>query len=92
MSVPAADVLDHSERARSLREWEVALWWLGLSCVVLASALLVIGKVGLMAAVVCVYWVVATARNACGRAADRHADWLREDARLHHQVHGREKP
>ena len=67
----------------------VALWWLGLSSVVLASALLVIGKVGLMAAVVCVYWIVATARNACGRAADRHADWLREDARLHHEVHGR---
>ena len=85
--MPTHAVLDHSARARSLREWEVALWWMGLSCVVLASALFAFGMVGRMVAVIGVYWLVAAARDACGRAADRHADWLREDARVHHEVH-----
>lgn len=87
MTVPTLAVRDHSARARSLREWETALWWMGLSAAVLAVALFMFGMVGRTVVMLCLYWVIATARRSCGEAADRHADWLREDARAHHEVH-----
>lgn len=85
--IPTLAVLDHGARARSLREWETALLWMGLSAAVLAIALFWFGMVGRSVVVLCLYWVIATARRSCGEAADRHADWLREDARVHHEVH-----
>lgn len=87
MTVPAADVLDHTARAHLLRRWEVALWWIGSSCLVVAVTTFIVGTWGRAVLALLATIAIRHAREACGRAAAWHADWLREDARVHHEVH-----
>ncbi len=76
---PTKSFCAHQARARSLREWEVAFWWMGLMCTVFATALYAFDMVGRSLAMAGLYWVIATAREACDRAAERHTASMRDE-------------
>ena len=79
--VNSRSLIDHRERARVLSAWELALWWMGTVCIVIAFGLILFGFIeqGLLAALV--YWPIAATRNACSRAVERNVALVREDIR-----------
>ena len=70
---------EHCLRMRALGEWERALWWMGVGCIVLAAGLVWLGDIRRGLAMAVAYWPIAMARDACGRAVEREAERLRDD-------------
>lgn len=56
-------------RARTLDSWEVALWWMGVACVLLSFCFLIAGFGEAAIASAVAYFPIAFCRDSCAREA-----------------------
>lgn len=79
--VSSKSLIDHRERARVLWEWQLAFWWMGGGCIAIAVVLMWLDMMRHAYAMAALYWLIAAAREACGRAVERNVALVREDIR-----------
>ena len=80
----------HYAHAESLHEWELSLWWMGFGCLVLAMICIYLGMMLRGICMALLYWPIAFARDACGRAVEREVERLREDLVTRRESEGEE--